>query len=219
VAGHPIGALLLFVGLVRLGFDDPFSLGLLVLTLGTTAVTAVMIALRAVAGESPARAATPFLVLGPAAVFVGVSADGVYMAITAWGLAALASAATSRTWRAAAPGHRGRPAARLRGLCFLRTAAHRPDRAGHAASRADLAAPSVGARRRTRGRRRLHQRRLRLVGRLPVLVERYYDGHRGGAAVLLLGVGKLRRMGDLRGCRRRCRNSARVYGCSSLGRR
>nr|CAA9320699.1 MAG: hypothetical protein AVDCRST_MAG46-809 [uncultured Nocardioidaceae bacterium] len=101
VAGHPIGALLLFVGLVRLGFDDPFSLGLLVLTFGTTAVTAVMIALRAVAGENAARAATPFLVLGPAAIFVGVSADGVYMAITAWGLAALASA-TSRT-RSAIP--------------------------------------------------------------------------------------------------------------------
>jgi MFS family permease len=101
VAGHPIGALLLFVGLVRLGFDDPFSLGLLVLTLGTTAVTAVMIALRAIAGEGLARVATPFLVLGPAAVFVGVSADGVYMALTAWGLAALAAAATSSTWHAA----------------------------------------------------------------------------------------------------------------------
>ena len=102
VAGHPIGALLLFVGLVRLGFDDPFSLGLLVLTVGTTAVAAVMVALRAVAGEAVARAAAPFLVLGPSAVFVGVSADGMFMAITAWGLAALAVAATSRT-RAAVP--------------------------------------------------------------------------------------------------------------------
>lgn len=102
VAGHPIGALLLFVGLVRLGFDDPFSLGLLVLTLGTTAVAAVMVTLRAVAGEAVARAAAPFLVLGPSAVFVGVSADGMFMAITAWGLAALAVAATSST-RAAVP--------------------------------------------------------------------------------------------------------------------
>jgi hypothetical protein len=42
---------------------------------------------------------TPFLVLGPAAIFAGVSADGLYMAITAWGLAALAAAATSRTGR------------------------------------------------------------------------------------------------------------------------
>jgi hypothetical protein len=100
VAGHPIGALLLFAGLVRLGFDDPFSLGLLVLTLGTTAITAVMVTVRAVAGEERARAATPFLVLGPAAIFVGVSADGLYMAITAWGLAALAVAATSSTGRA-----------------------------------------------------------------------------------------------------------------------
>jgi hypothetical protein len=99
VAGHPIGALLLFVGLVRLGFDDPFSLGLLVLTLGTTASTAVMVTVRAVAGEGHARAVTPFLVLGPAAIFVGVSADGLYLAVTAWGLAALAAAATSSTGR------------------------------------------------------------------------------------------------------------------------
>jgi hypothetical protein len=99
VAGHPIGALLLFAGLVRLGFDDPFSLGLLVLTLGTTAITAGDGdgARRRGRRAGPGRDTLPRL--GPAAIFVGVSADGLYMAITAWGLAALAVAATSSTRR------------------------------------------------------------------------------------------------------------------------
>ena len=46
-----------------------------------------------------ARAAIPFLVLFPGAVWVGVSADGLFTGVTATGVALLALGATGR------PGH------------------------------------------------------------------------------------------------------------------
>jgi len=105
VAGHPPGALLFFVGLVRLGITDPFDVGLVALTIGTTAVVAVLVALRALAGEELARTVLPFLVVGPSAIWVAVSADAVFLAVTAWGIAALALAATAQHpsgWRSVA---------------------------------------------------------------------------------------------------------------------
>jgi hypothetical protein len=60
-------------------------------------VPAVLIAVRALGAETAARRATPFLVLGPGAVFMAVSADALFGAVAAWGLAALAVAATRPT--------------------------------------------------------------------------------------------------------------------------
>jgi len=97
VAGHPPGALMFFVGLVRLGITDPFDVGLVVLTIGTTSVVGVLVAVRALAGEELARRSMPFLVLGPSAIWIGVSADAVFTTVTAWGIAALALAATAGT--------------------------------------------------------------------------------------------------------------------------
>ena len=95
VAGHPPGALLFFVVLDRLGLAGDLSAGLLVTGIAASTSAAVLVALRALGAEVPARRAAPFLVLGPAAVWTAVSADALFAAVAAWGLAALALGATS----------------------------------------------------------------------------------------------------------------------------
>ncbi|MFD7504785.1 hypothetical protein [Streptomyces sp. NPDC059850] len=99
IAGHPPGAVLTFVGLDRLGLGGGAWAGAFCITVGSSAVAAVLVTLRALGQERAARTAAPFLVLAPAAVWVGASADGYFAAVVAWGLALLALAAT-RTVRA-----------------------------------------------------------------------------------------------------------------------
>ncbi|WP_435798287.1 hypothetical protein [Streptomyces decoyicus] len=101
VAGHPPAAVLTFVGLDRIGLGGGGWAGIWCITAGTSAVAAVLIALRALTDEPTARRAAPFLVLAPAAVWVGTSADGYFAAVAAWSLALLALAATRRTRRPA----------------------------------------------------------------------------------------------------------------------
>ncbi|MFE3851943.1 hypothetical protein ACFXPN_12435 [Streptomyces griseorubiginosus] len=92
VAGHPPGATLTFVLLDRVGLGGGGWAGTWCITLGTTAAVAVLVAVRALADESLARRAAPFLVLAPAAVWVGTSADGYFAAVAAWTVALLALA-------------------------------------------------------------------------------------------------------------------------------
>jgi hypothetical protein len=96
VAGHPPGALLYFVGLDRLGVTDPFWIGVVCVTIASTAVVAVMVTLRALGSETLARSAVPWIVLAPSAVWMGVNGDAVFTAVAAWGLALLAVAAVHR---------------------------------------------------------------------------------------------------------------------------
>lgn len=96
VAGHPPGALLYFVGLDRLGITDPFWIGMVCVTVASTAVVAVMVTLRALGSEQLARSAVPWVVLAPSAVWMGVNGDAVFTAVAAWGLALLALAAAHR---------------------------------------------------------------------------------------------------------------------------
>lgn len=100
VAGHPPGALLFFVGLVKLGLGGSLAAGTVVTVLAATTAPAVLQTVRTLGAEAAARRAAPFLVLSPAAVFVAVSADGMFAALAAWGLAALAAAATRERWPA-----------------------------------------------------------------------------------------------------------------------
>lgn len=95
VAGHPPALLLFFVGLVRLGLGGDLAAGLVVVVLAASVAAAVLVTLRALGAEVPARRAVPFLVLTPSAVFLAVSADAVITVVTAWGIAALALAATT----------------------------------------------------------------------------------------------------------------------------
>ena len=90
VAGHPPGATLTFVLLDRIGLGGGGWAGVWCITVGTTAAVAVLVAVRALADERLARRAAPFLVLAPAAVWVGTSADGYFAAVAAWAVAFLA---------------------------------------------------------------------------------------------------------------------------------
>ncbi|WP_407642840.1 hypothetical protein [Actinacidiphila yanglinensis] len=97
VAGHPAAAVLTFVGLDRIGLGGGAWAGAFVITAGGSVAAAVLVALRALGAERAARAAAPFLVLTPGAVWVGASADGYFAAVSAWALALLALAVTARS--------------------------------------------------------------------------------------------------------------------------
>ncbi|MGW2746873.1 hypothetical protein [Streptomyces sp. NPDC001450] len=103
VAGHPPGATLTFVLLDRIGLRGGGWAGMWCVTVGATACVAVLVAVRALADETLARRAAPFLVLAPAAVWLGTSADAYFAAVAAWSVALLALAVTRRTlpWAAA----------------------------------------------------------------------------------------------------------------------
>ncbi|WP_442800055.1 hypothetical protein [Nocardia sp. NBC_01730] len=96
VSGHPPGALLVFVLLDRVGLGGGAWAGWLCVLVGCSAATAVPVALKALGAPEHARAATPFLVLAPAAVWVAVSADAFFTGVAAWGVALLAMATRLR---------------------------------------------------------------------------------------------------------------------------
>lgn len=89
-AGHPPGALLLFVGLDRVGLGGGTAAALACVLVGTSVTVSMPVALRALGAEPAARAVLPFLVLLPGAVWVGASADGVFTGVVGAGLALLA---------------------------------------------------------------------------------------------------------------------------------
>ncbi|MFD0317829.1 hypothetical protein [Streptomyces flavalbus] len=97
IAGHPPAATVTFVLLDRIGLRGGGWAGVWCVTGGTTAVLAVLVAVRALAGERLARRAAPFLVLAPGAVWMGTSADAYFAAVAAWSVALLALAATAPT--------------------------------------------------------------------------------------------------------------------------
>lgn len=90
VAGHPPGMLLFFVLLVKLGLGGDLAAGIVVTVVASTLPAAVLVTVRALGREDLGRAAAPYLVVTPAAVFLAVSADAVIATTVAWGLAALA---------------------------------------------------------------------------------------------------------------------------------
>lgn len=96
IAGHPPGALLFFYVLVRVGLGSGLAAGLVVIVIGATIPVAVLATLRVLGAEGFARRAAPFLVFTPAAIWIGVSGDGMFAAFGAWGLWALARAATAK---------------------------------------------------------------------------------------------------------------------------
>ncbi len=101
IAGHPPGALLFFVGLVRLGLGGGLAAGLVVTLLAATVPAAVLLTLRQLGAEHAGRTVAPLLVIGPAALWMSVSGDAVFTAVAAWGMAALATAAVAERRRLA----------------------------------------------------------------------------------------------------------------------
>ena len=94
VAGHPPGALLVFVGLDRIGLGGGGWAALVCVLVGASVAVSVPVTVRLLGGEEAARAAVPFLVLFPGAVWMGVSADGLFTGVTAAGIAVLAASTT-----------------------------------------------------------------------------------------------------------------------------
>lgn len=92
VGAHPPGAFLVFVVLDRIGLGGGGPAGLLVIAVGASAAAAVLVAARAMGDEAVARRAAPYAALFPGAVWVGVSADGLFAGWLAWGIALLAIA-------------------------------------------------------------------------------------------------------------------------------
>ena len=90
VSGHPPGAFLVFVMLDHIGLRGGGPAALFCVVVGASAPVSVAVALRTLGAESAARAALPFLVLFPGAVWVGASADGMFTGVAAAGLALLA---------------------------------------------------------------------------------------------------------------------------------
>ncbi|PVZ14977.1 hypothetical protein [Actinomycetospora cinnamomea] len=95
-AGHPPAATLFYVLLDRLGLGGGEYAGVVTTAIGASAVVAVALTLAALGDRDLARAYLPFGVLMPGAVWVGVSADGMFAAILAWGVALLAAGAVRR---------------------------------------------------------------------------------------------------------------------------
>nr|WP_211177173.1 hypothetical protein [Pseudonocardia acidicola] len=100
VGAHPPGVFLLFVWLDRIGLGGGGAAGIVVILVGASACAAVAVALRALGAEDVARSVLPFGVLLPGAVWVGVSADGMFAGVLAWGVALLAVGATAAGRRA-----------------------------------------------------------------------------------------------------------------------
>lgn len=90
-AGHPPGALLVFVWLDRIGLGGGAAAGLACILIGATMVVSIPAALRWLGAADAARAVLPFLVLLPGAVWIGASGDGVFTGVVAAGLALLAA--------------------------------------------------------------------------------------------------------------------------------
>ncbi|MET0190324.1 MAG: hypothetical protein ABW212_15080 [Pseudonocardia sediminis] len=98
VGAHPPGAFAVFIGLDQIGLSGGGAAGVVVMLVGASAAAATAVTLKALGAEDLARRALPFAVLFPGAVWVGVSADGMFAGVLAWGVAllALATVGTAR---------------------------------------------------------------------------------------------------------------------------
>jgi methylthioxylose transferase len=101
VKGHPPALVLLLAGMDAVGLGGSGWAAALVIGGGALAVPAALVAHRALAGERRARAAAPFLVLLPGAVWLGTSADALFTGVAAAGIALFAVAASAPAGRRA----------------------------------------------------------------------------------------------------------------------
>ena len=90
VAGHPPGALMLFVGLHAVGLGGGLWAGIVCVLFAAVGTAAVLVTVAACVSQESSRRLCPFLVFWPAAVFAGVSADALFMGVFAIGVALLA---------------------------------------------------------------------------------------------------------------------------------
>lgn len=96
VKGHPPGFTVLLALLDRIGLGGATAAAAVVLGVGALAAPAALVAFRSVADEARARAAAPFVVLAPAAVWMATSADAFFAGLLACGIAMFAVASARR---------------------------------------------------------------------------------------------------------------------------
>jgi hypothetical protein len=103
VAGHPPGALLVFAGLDRIGLGGGGWAAMACVLAGASVAASVPWTVRVLGspgssdgGDAGARAAVPFAVLLPGAVWLGVSADALFAGAAAAGVALLATGLAGR---------------------------------------------------------------------------------------------------------------------------
>jgi hypothetical protein len=96
VSAHPPGALLVFVGLDRIGLGGGGWAALACVLAGALIAVAVPQTVRLLADEAAARATVPFVVLFPGAVWIGASADGLFAGVTTTGVALVAAGLVRR---------------------------------------------------------------------------------------------------------------------------
>lgn len=87
VAGHPPLATLVFWLLARVGLGGGFWAGALCILVSSTASVALPVTLRELGAEAAARRIVPFIALFPGAVWMAVSADGLFAGVAVSGLA------------------------------------------------------------------------------------------------------------------------------------
>jgi hypothetical protein len=87
VAGHPPLATLIFWLLARIGLGGGFWAGALCILISSAASVAMPVALRELGAGAAARRIVPFVALFPGAVWMAVSADGLFAGVATSGLA------------------------------------------------------------------------------------------------------------------------------------
>jgi methylthioxylose transferase len=87
VAGHPPLATLVFWLLARIGLGGGFWAGALCILISSAASVAMPVALRELGAGAAARRVVPFVALFPGAVWMAVSADGLFAGVATSGLA------------------------------------------------------------------------------------------------------------------------------------
>jgi methylthioxylose transferase len=96
VAAHPPLATLLFWALDRIGLGGGFWAGALCILVASAASVAIPVVLRELGAEAPARRAVAFVALFPGAVWMAVSADGLFAGAAVSGLALVCFGANRR---------------------------------------------------------------------------------------------------------------------------
>jgi hypothetical protein len=92
VRGHPPGGVLALWGLDEIRLGGAGAAAIVAIAIGALTAPAVLVAVRALAGETPARAVAPFVVFTPAAVWMATSLDALYAGVSAVGIALFAVA-------------------------------------------------------------------------------------------------------------------------------
>ena len=96
VAGHPPLATLVFWVLARIGLGGGFWAGALCILVASTVSVALPVAVRELGASAAARRLVPFVALFPGAVWMAVSADGLFAGVAVSGLALVCIGAARR---------------------------------------------------------------------------------------------------------------------------